>query len=531
MATSTQEDTPNSETCDFCLMFFAKKSQYYAHVNEVHQDLICYSWEPCQSCLKYFPTRRIRDRHRNGFRKRGEVCTPNESAVAIPDSSSFGDNSFEIEESPFAGPHFMASLNAHDEEPLVDDDEIIELDDDPTELEPLNVNSSTLDKSTLTCQFCKLVVSRKQDYYEHANKEHLNEVSQIWKGCNECVRFYPTRRSLNSHTEKSHRRKASATVDESNGGESCNFCHLYFTRRDQFYKHANDVHTDEICDTWVSCQDCGKYFPTKRICDRHRERLKSRGDSCVPKYASSSSQLGSVDPSFLSVEYEESNDEALTFEDEQSMTTPVASGDRNYVTCNFCSLVLSRKQDFYDHANREHLETVAQIWQGCRDCIRFYPNRKSLNNHEEKSHRRKPGGGNTEDPVLKGETCHYCPMVFSRREQYYRHVNDDHVDMISESWISCVDCHKYFPSKRIHDRHREKFRARGESCVPRYANSDGSISFPADDIQDTLEDQSIVVDDDLASTEALPVSDRQYITCCFCSLILQREQVKKMVQV
>lgn len=209
-----------------------------------------------------------------------------------------------------------------------------------------------------------------------------------------------------------------------------------------------------------------------------------------------------------------------------SSLSNISPGDKNYVTCNFCSLVLSRKQDFYDHANREHLETVARIWLGCRDCIRFYPTQKSLNNHEEKSHRQNVGGGNVEDPGLKGETCNFCPMVFSRREQYYRHVNDDHVDMISESWIPCVDCQKYFPSKRIHDRHREKFRARGESCVPRYANSDGSINFHSDDIQDTLEGQGIADEDELASVEALPVSDRQYITCCFCSLILQREQVK-----
>ena len=37
VATSPQEETTNSETCDFCLMFFAKKAQYYTHVNEVHQ--------------------------------------------------------------------------------------------------------------------------------------------------------------------------------------------------------------------------------------------------------------------------------------------------------------------------------------------------------------------------------------------------------------------------------------------------------------------------------------------------------------
>ena len=514
------------------------------------QDLVCYSWEPCDSCFKYFPTRRIRDRHRNGFRKRGEMCTPND-VTGTQDTSSYADmdNSFDMDQdSAFAGPHFMAELTGgQEEEEFLDENEVIELEEEIEEdlaeeqLPEVDNISNMTEKSTLTCQFCNLVLSRKQDFYDHANREHLSEVAELWKGCSQCVRYYPTRKALHNHEEKSHRKKA-LTPEEEAKAEPCTFCEMLFFRKDQFYRHANDAHTDEIAETWISCPDCQKYFPTKHVMDRHRERMKYKGESCIPKYASAAdpeppfmySPTTEIDPSFLSVEYEESNED-LVFQDDNTNDQPIVISaprskrsvnvDRSYVTCNFCSLVLSRKQDFYDHANREHLEEVAQIWQGCKDCVRFYPTRKSLNNHEEKSHRRKPNNG-LDELALKGEQCNFCPMLFTRREHYYRHVNEDPVDIISQTWISCVDCYKFFPNKRVLDRHREKFRNRGESCVPRYADSTGDINYRPNVPPQLLEEQIFL--NDVTSSEQLPVTERQYITCSFCSLILQREQVKKL---
>lgn len=523
-----QEESGTSETCDFCSMFFARKSQYYSHVNDAHQDLICNSWAPCQTCFKYFPTRRIRDRHRNGFKKRGELCAPSSDQVFdLQDDSEMLEpleESYEMpEQSPgelendpsFAAPHFMA-LNPDEN----DDDDIAELnEEDPedpsqylettaTEIQrPIEMNSNDI-----TCPFCTLVLYRKQDYYEHANRDHLPEISQVWKGCRECVRYYPTKKSLNNH-EDSHRRKAAAGEDESAKLEPCQYCNQAFARKDQYYKHVNDDHTDMIYNIWFACTDCLRYFPTKRIRDRHRERFKKRGESCLPKYASTSEAM---DPSFLSVEYDESNED-LVYNNSSPVQRVQAmpTSDRPFITCTFCKLVLNRKQDYYDHANREHLDQLASVWHGCKDCVRYYPTKKSLNNHEEKSHRRK--GQGQDDLAVKGETCIYCPLVFARREQFYRHVNDDHVDIISQSWKQCKDCLKYFPSKRVHDRHREKFRTRGESCIPRYADSVGEPSLRQ-------------INGNLSAahrqtfTNGNTTLDKAYITCGFCSLILQREQ-------
>ncbi len=464
---------------------------------------VCYSWEPCDSCLKYFPTRRIRDRHKNGFRKRGEVCTPATGDDPVlsnePIDESFGgdaaaaevlegdEEEFDFEESSFAGPHFMAASGMTMADPEVidlddEDPEHHQDDDDESMLNPADIlETSYEDKNTVTCTFCDLMLPRRQDYYEHANRDHLDQVSTLWHGCGTCVRYYPTRRALKNHKEKSHRKKASLThEDASFKGEACTFCDLVFARKDQFYRHANDVHQDVVSQTWSSCPDCQRFFPTKRICSRHRERLKQRGESCIPKFVLPEPEPdpdpepeAEVDPpSFLSVEYEEDDDEEELAEDadlQVEHTSGSNTGERSKVTCIFCNLVLSRRQDLYDHANRDHLDTVSQIWHGCPVCVRYYPTKRALNNHLEKSHRKVAN-------ILvepKGETCSYCSMFFSRKELYYRHCNEDHVDLISQTWNPCVECFKLFPTKRVLSRHREKFRARGESCVPRYAISNG----------------------------------------------------------
>jgi hypothetical protein len=70
-----------------------------------------------------------------------------------------------------------------------------------------------------------------------------------------------------------------------------------------------------------------------------------------------------------------------------------------------------------------------------------------------------------------GENCEFCPAIFSRKDLYYKHVNDLHQDLIGDTWEACPDCSKFFPTWWIRDRHREGYKARGESCVPRYANA------------------------------------------------------------
>lgn len=540
------DDLGGPEKCEFCQRTFGKKAQYYTHVNKVHVDVICKSWTKCEKCQKFFPSKRIRDRHLNGFKKRGESCSPkyNQDFGDHLDGILVDSDNFGVEEdSGLGGPHFLATHckvarsslaikssscvfcglelyrredlfehvnNEHKEEisnswlPCNDCQKFF-----PTrtalithaathDIDNFKEDIDILENSngSLTCTFCKLVLTRKQDLYEHANKEHLSDIALIWKKCKDCDRHYPTRKALNNHEDSHRRRVASGDDDVLGRGQSCEYCDQYFSRRDQYYKHVNEDHKSEISSFWISCFDCHRYFPTKRVRDRHRERFRKRKESCIPKYALPQEDE-EVDESQIMAEF--STEDSVQ---KDSLLPPQPTDDHPFLTCPFCKLVLPRKQDYYDHANREHVDDIDLIWFGCKQCLRYYPTKKSLNNHEEKSHRRK--GPGEEETILKAESCMFCNEQFARREQVYRHVNDEHLDKIKNSWKQCADCLKYFPTKRVHDRHRDKFRSRGELCIPKYANSSGEVRYKITHIPRN--------------------PDKPGLTCPFCMLIMQREQ-------
>ena len=187
--------------------------------------------------------------------------------------------------------------------------------------------------------------------------------------CVECSRFYPTKKSLYKHKRKSHREKPPQTLlEQSLRGETCEFCPQSFTRKDLYYKHANDAHKDSLAEAWVSCPDCHKYFPTRWIRDRHREGFKTRGESCIPRYASelNESLLAGQDDQEEEEEEEfgmvEELEEEVGGEDCQNLTSEEPDQEDQLISCDLCDAVYEEESDYYTHANDEHLDLIQDSW-------------------------------------------------------------------------------------------------------------------------------------------------------------------------
>lgn len=561
LAYTQADDTDGSEHCQFCEKTFGKRSQYYTHVNKDHIDMVLNSWAKCDRCEKFFPTKRIRNRHKVGFKKRGETCWPkHQQNFDYFDDTVDENESMDVEEdSDLGAPHFLAldeDINLSSENEgissavclfcglQVDNKDEFYEHANSTHFEIVSVSwvsctkcfkyyptrqalmyhvethhdmengvshhlnePSLHDQSmneegdifevnngSLTCLFCKLVLTRKQDLYEHANREHLAEISLVWKKCKDCDRHYPSRKALNNH-EDSHRKKSAMGEDEmSSRGQSCDFCEQYFSRRDQYYKHVNDQHRDEVEDTWISCFDCNRFFPTKRVRDRHRERFRKRKESCIPKYAYTDEVPYEVEGEYSPSQFE------LPSEQARNDQPAVAINVKEVVNCEFCNLVLLRKQDYYEHANREHLGELDSVWFGCKLCSKYYPTKKSLFNHEEKSHRKREFS--LESSHLRTEPCMFCSELFAKRDDVYRHANFEHYFRIKDTWKKCSDCNRFFPTRRVRDRHKEKCKSTPEDDPILY-NEIGNISQ--------------------ISAGGLS-SEKQPLTCQYCPITMHREQ-------
>jgi hypothetical protein len=52
-------------------------------------------------------------------------------------------------------------------------------------------NHPESEESETSCQFCSEIFSQTQNYFQHANDEHLEEIKENWIPCEECQLLFP----------------------------------------------------------------------------------------------------------------------------------------------------------------------------------------------------------------------------------------------------------------------------------------------------------------------------------------------------
>ena len=121
------------------------------------------------------------------------------------------------------------------------------------------------------------------------------------------------------------------------------------------------MHKESLPEAWISCPDCNKYFPTRWIRDRHREGFKTRGESCVPRYASE------VNGSLLAAQNDHEEEEFGMAEEveEEEESRHVTNGEADQgdlISCDLCEAVYEEESEYYTHANDEHLDVIQDSW-------------------------------------------------------------------------------------------------------------------------------------------------------------------------
>ena len=112
--------------------------------------------------------------------------------------------------------------------------------------------------------------------------------------------------------------------------------------------------------------------------------------------------------------------------------------------CEFCSLEFQRFKTYVVHANKIHSDQVSSNWRICSKCDHLhFPGNEHRHFNEESS-----------DGLLR---CTFCEdLTCSSQSDFIEHCNCDHLDQISEFWLCCEICFKYFPSKSDLKCHEKK---------------------------------------------------------------------------
>jgi hypothetical protein len=51
----------------------------------------------------------------------------------------------------------------------------------------------------ISCQICHEDFSSKRDFYHHSNSSHRDTISKTWHLCQDCIWFYPSKKSWRDH--------------------------------------------------------------------------------------------------------------------------------------------------------------------------------------------------------------------------------------------------------------------------------------------------------------------------------------------
>lgn len=255
------------------------------------------------------------------------------------------------------------------------------------------------------CQHCKKSFKNANGYFNHMKKYHPNEEPFLVYGCGFCSETFPSLQIQEEHYDQAH--------------PKCSYC-PFIPDDGDLTKHYNSSHLDEIKDVWEACSICNFHFPDKDNLLNH---------TCQPVEAKNQRFVKSL---FIKSEpFKEEEEEPL-------------GEDDGLLKCQFCQKVFDGQKGIYYHARKFHPEEVKRDWLQCPNCMKFYPNVKSMMSHHIMSCKRKFKGSESK-PVSKNRTCQYCQEKIIG--SMIIHVRTDHPDVVLNEWINCDKCGKYFPDK------------------------------------------------------------------------------------
>lgn len=317
--------------CPYCSKNQESWSAYLKHANQIHLSQIATEWRCCVTCNNYFPTQ--------------DELLEHQKSAHSNDKKSKGRST-----------------------------------------------------DRTNCDFCDSDFGDRQKYYRHCNKLHPKEILNKWPACKSCKLAFPSVAVLKAHTVNAHSRRKTVGEDQYEPDVQCVFCSKTFLNKRRYYNHANADHLDSITNSWFPCDTCGAYRPTMDILLRH-QRVHSTEKDWVASYR-----------------------------------------------CEFCPSVFGRSYIYYKHANREHLETITPIWNGCQTCGALFPTPEILHNHEITAHSVKK-------EIHEKLLCTFCTSTFSSATQYYRHCNKTHLKEVAQFWVLCSICQMYFPTVSVLQNH------------------------------------------------------------------------------
>ena len=92
----------------------------------------------------------------------------------------------------------------------------------------------------------------------HCNKDHLDQIKDVWHLCTHCAYYFPTNASLLAHLSQKHVDKKTVSEEDR---IKCQHCTGSYINVYELHKHCRKKHAEVVKD-WLLCDECSNTFRT-----------------------------------------------------------------------------------------------------------------------------------------------------------------------------------------------------------------------------------------------------------------------------
>ena len=281
---------------------------------------------------------------------------------------------------------------------------------------------------------------------------HPNLVVQISHKCLRCHQTFPSKYKLESHISIKHKLEKKLKPKPTSRNK-CSFCPLKFSKKSQYFLHANAAHKSRIATaSWKLCNFCTNYFPSQELLRHHKcSQLGTSDDNSklvtTENIVKTNNGTGETErPIFY-----ETLHHSIKIEEE--IVVPKSKKVPTGKSCLFCLKELTKTRGLLRHYNSIHKDRVKDCWPECSHCQIYFPTEDALERHKKTAHENI--GQNYKGIFNQGRvSCDFCAITLIRPGEYYKHANKIHLQEIRGIWTRCKGtCKKYFPNAHSLSKH------------------------------------------------------------------------------
>jgi 2'-5' RNA ligase len=301
------------------------------------------------------------------------------------------------------------------------------------------------------CQFCTKSFTDIANCYRHAKQAHSEAVQQYWIPCPNCKKYFPTKKTLNTHTSThclgcehcnkvlNSRKERRNHVEQNHPGEM--LAHARVMHAKQF---EEEEEKEEMSKRWTTCKVCDQKIQTGQNFVQHMTICNGNVQKCPEEMSKYWTKCLICDGKF---ETDRSFGLHLTICQRKEQIRQEEMS-KCWTTCKVCDQKVQTGRNLVQHMTTCNVNKllkkpeIEEEEEGCQVSKPLFSSKDVRTAHYYEYRRQLING-------ILAYQCQFCTEFYHPDiSNCYRHARLAHNEAVQQYWIPCPNCKKYFPTKK-----------------------------------------------------------------------------------